>query len=55
LNPVSASSAPPRRALRLAFRGQVHVHPAGKPIFQVPLALAVAGQHKAGHGDLLKI
>ena len=36
--------------LGLALGGQVHIHPSGEPVLQVPLALAVSKQDQGRHG-----
>jgi hypothetical protein len=37
-----------------AALGQVDIHPSGEAIFQIPLALAVTGEHQAGHARISK-
>jgi hypothetical protein len=47
---VLGQQLPAAPGLRLAGLGQVHVHPAGEQVLQVPVALAVPEQDQGGGG-----
>ena len=46
LTSLTLAGAP---GLGLALSGEVNVNPAGEPVVEIPLALAVAQQDQAGH------
>jgi len=55
LQPLLAQQAPGGGGFLAALFGEVHVHPAGEAVIQVPLALAMAQQYEfAGHCDGLR-